>query len=310
MIEQCKICGLPDPGNKHFWREHRMSLSEYCLRHIARKDLHDGSPITWTGDLDSYLLQDFNSRATMKAALLSWPEDKARGWCLDAIRRRKAAKGVSRVPCEVELRSLTLPPTSFLDRIFAKDGGYHAAVSREIGLEPRFKEVIQKGFVFPDSTGEFKVVVDTREAKPLDFSGSVKIGKLDYGDYFCPSNPGVFFERKSLADLVGTMTAGFGRFNREIERAKSDKAYLVVLVESPINTALEFDKARFFSKTLKVTPKFVFHQIRAILQGHPNIQFLFLCGREEMVSTIKLLSRIGGAVRDIDLQHAKSLGVL
>jgi len=64
-----------------------------------------------------------------------------------------------------------------------------------------------------------RVVVDTREQTPWQFSDAVdvEIRKLDFGDYSVSGYEARWaIERKSLADLVGSLTAGRERFLREL----------------------------------------------------------------------------------------------
>lgn len=76
-----------------------------------------------------------------------------------------------------------------------------------------------------------KVIIDTREQLPLPFVVDVrtrgliteiKHEALSVGDYACEfedgHKPNIFFERKSISDLFGTMTSGYKRFKREYER--------------------------------------------------------------------------------------------
>lgn len=72
-----------------------------------------------------------------------------------------------------------------------------------------------------------KVIVDTREQMPLPFAtggiiSEVRHEALDIADYACEFEDGyqphIYFERKSLGDLFGTMTNGYDRFKREYER--------------------------------------------------------------------------------------------
>lgn len=90
-----------------------------------------------------------------------------------------------------------------------------------------------------------KLYVDTREQLPLEFEvdgvvTEVIRTKLPYGDYaagwedkkgnhieFMP----LFWERKGLGDLFGTLTSGMERFKREIERAKEDGISLIIIIE-------------------------------------------------------------------------------
>ena len=63
--------------------------------------------------------------------------------------------------------------------------------------------------------------------------------KLDVGDYGCLYQNGqeapLYFERKSLSDLFGTLGKGHRRFKREIERAKASNATLVMLIEGTLS---------------------------------------------------------------------------
>jgi ERCC4-type nuclease len=102
------------------------------------------------------------------------------------------------------------------------------------------------------------VLCDTREQKRLDFSEfpgvtSTRVQKLDFGDY-CVEFEGklagmkapIVVERKSLGDLWGTMTSGYPRFRREMERAKEAKTKLVLAVEANYADVLQgFDRSEF-----------------------------------------------------------------
>ena len=83
------------------------------------------------------------------------------------------------------------------------------------------------------------LIQDTREQLALDFSGIEGIEKveemaLSYGDYnaICHGRPvPIFFERKGLQDLFGTMTSGYDRFKKEMARAKEANVKLILIVE-------------------------------------------------------------------------------
>lgn len=63
---------------------------------------------------------------------------------------------------------------------------------------------------------------------------------LSCGDYGCQFEDGYrppfYFERKSLGDLYGTMTHGYKRFKKELERAKSEGIKLFLLCEDSLQT--------------------------------------------------------------------------
>lgn len=67
------------------------------------------------------------------------------------------------------------------------------------------------------------IQIDTREKLPLAFHRfKSEVCKLDFGDYGIKghsdlNNPGFIIERKSLSDLIGSLTCGRDRFFREVE---------------------------------------------------------------------------------------------
>ena len=59
--------------------------------------------------------------------------------------------------------------------------------------------------------------------------------KLDVGDYTAEYSNGercpIYFERKGLGDLFGTMGKGYARFKREMELAKKLNVRLILAIE-------------------------------------------------------------------------------
>jgi ERCC4-type nuclease len=92
-----------------------------------------------------------------------------------------------------------------------------------------------------------KIIIDTREQKPLEFNHKyiteIISKKLDVGDYACEYTDGfippIYFERKSLEDLVGSLSKGYKRFRKEIIRAKENNVLLVILIEASITKVLK-----------------------------------------------------------------------
>ena len=81
---------------------------------------------------------------------------------------------------------------------------------------------------------EITIIQDTREALPLDFTGfrgisSIRAG-LKTGDYSIAGyEDKICFERKSVPDLISTLSAGHERFLREVERMKSyEESYILI----------------------------------------------------------------------------------
>jgi hypothetical protein len=81
-----------------------------------------------------------------------------------------------------------------------------------------------------------KIIVDSREQAPFAFQHEryagtiVEAGTLDTGDYSLAGlTDRVAAERKSLPDLVGCLSGGRERFERELQRAAALDAFAVVV---------------------------------------------------------------------------------
>ncbi len=82
-----------------------------------------------------------------------------------------------------------------------------------------------------------KILVDSREQAPYSFAGyaaTVEAGTLQTGDYSLVGlHDKIALERKSLADLTGTFTAGRERFIRECGRGQGLE-YFGLIVEGSL----------------------------------------------------------------------------
>ena len=88
---------------------------------------------------------------------------------------------------------------------------------------------------------EYEILIDTREQRPLKFKRNVKIMKLDYGDYAFSSSEAsckAFVERKAVGDFLGTISGGYERFLREIQRSVDDDANLIIFDENYKNEVM------------------------------------------------------------------------
>lgn len=85
---------------------------------------------------------------------------------------------------------------------------------------------------------EIILVVDSREQTELSFDkfrniNTVRKG-LKTGDYSIQGyEDQITFERKSVQDLVGTLTSGHTRFLREMERMRAFKAKYILIEHTP-----------------------------------------------------------------------------
>lgn len=134
------------------------------------------------------------------------------------------------------------------------------------------------------------IIEDTREQTPLDFSGfrgveSVRSG-LKTGDYSVQGyEDKICFERKSVADLVGTLIGGHERFLREMDRMKDyeDKYILVEHTASKVYLYCERHGVEYKFDTI----------IQSLLAYayHYRVRVRFCKNREDMADYIVKKSR-------------------
>lgn len=140
------------------------------------------------------------------------------------------------------------------------------------------------------------LLIDTREQKPLDFSlykerfSHIVKMKLEAGDYSILGHEDtISFERKSLGDLVSTLTQGKDRFLRELEKLK-DYRYAAIVVEASYGAIVNPANNRYtFSRA---NPRSIVGMLQAI-QLRYNIDIIYSGSRrnseELIVSRIEAL---------------------
>ena len=309
---KCKVCGKEFEADKQLHahlKAHGLRMASYYQEYYPRKDLFSGETIKFKSK-EYYFSNDFNSRTNMQRWLKSKHPEEARKYCTGLLKDRIEKKDLKLAPTQVELRTIMSPPVQYYE-IILKD--YYKACSK-LGLKNRFSSVAAQEAFKEQIDTDVKICVDTREQTPLKLEHPIKIAGLKFGDYtledpekccFC------YIERKSIRDFVGTLSGGFERFKNEIKRAKESGAYLVVLVERKINECMVFNKLPYVSRKVKVTPEYIFRNVRDLLQEFEDLQFLFVDGREESSRVMKkLLFDTNCSARDFDLQLAYDLKVL
>lgn len=309
----CKIDGEAFPSEKELHkhiRKHSLRLAEYYQKYHPRYDLHDNKIIKFKNK-EYYFSHDFNSKTSLKAWLKSQPQSKAKEYCVELLKKRKEEKELIYSPSQVELRSIMSPPIQYYNELFGWDGYYKLCSKLEFKNKYKIFNDIVSGAEY--NKPEYKIYVDTREQKPLKFNRPIEVKTLKFGDYAFSSSQascGCHIERKSLTDLIGTISGGYERFHNEIKRAQEAEAYLVVLVEEKINNALAFNFLPHISRKIKATPDFIFHRIRTLIQRYPHIQFLFVDGRKESSRVMERIFTCGGVYKQVDLQLAYDLKIL
>lgn len=127
------------------------------------------------------------------------------------------------------------------------------------------------------------ILVDNREKSELEFNHSYITGiehtTLSCGDYGCRYNdnhiPAVFFERKSISDLFGTLSKGYKRFKKEIMRSKEQQVLLVIIIEGSLTKVL-----KGYERSQRSGDEIV-QQLFTLMCKH-HIPFVCCSNREEM----------------------------
>jgi len=315
-MTKCKECEKEfknDRGLHAHIKLHKLKVQDYYYKFFPRKDLHSGEKILFKNK-EQYLSSDFNNKNNMRYWLKSSPKKVAQRYAKDILLKRKKRKKLNFAPSQIELRTITAPPVQFYNDIF---GDYYE-VCKELDLKNKFK-ILPKERLTVDpkhDKDDYSILVDTREQQPLKFSYPIEVQTLPFGDYALSDlklSCNCFIERKSLNDFIGTLSGGYSRFRNEIERAIFNDCYLVVLVERNLNDCKSFNYLSEIKKkmtTLKVTPDYIFHNVRELLQDYHQLQFLFVDGREESARVIEKILTTGCAYKDIDLQYAYDMKLL
>jgi DNA excision repair protein ERCC-4 len=118
-------------------------------------------------------------------------------------------------------------------------------------------------------------LVDTREQAPFEFPGCQTVrAALLVGDYSVAGLEGVVaVERKSLDDLLGCLTTGRERFEKELVRGRGLR-YFAVVVERPLGDILD---GRFRNG---ITPEAAFQSLIAFSVRY-RLPFFFCQSRAE-----------------------------
>ena len=78
-----------------------------------------------------------------------------------------------------------------------------------------------------------KILIDTREQQPYTFETESERATLRTGDYSLEGGEHlVAIERKSVDDLIGCLTTGRGRFERELHRGRGLNYFALVIEAS------------------------------------------------------------------------------
>lgn len=284
---------------RKYLKEHGFdNQKEYFLKVYDKRDPYTNEAIPFDNKIQ-YLQQNFMNRSNINRWIIENPVDGEK-YLREKLEERKKEKELKYALNACDLRSLkTFPVLSAIK----KAGFKWTIINQDLGLELKYD---YNNIIFnPIEDKEF--FIDTKEQKPLEFDKSAVL-KLAYGDYVAKNSEGlVFVERKSISDLWTTLSNGFERFKREIERAKQDGVYITVVVEYPIYKAITYNHQKRFSKS---SAEFIFSRIRSLHQDYKNVQFVFSGDRRKSKRLIEFIFSNEKDIPNWDLQFLLDLKVI
>lgn len=301
MNVKCKICGKSFKNNKglhmHLSKIHNVFPNEYYVRMYERKDKLTGELLPFH-DADSYFNIDFISNENLEKWAETAPEKEVKNYILSRLNYRIENKKLKHAPNHIEIKTYDLPSIDLYKKFF----GSYSAACKELGYEPLYSKGLSKDFFKEDpALSDIRILVDTREQLPLKFKNTTSM-KLDFGDYAVSGEhyDYTYVDRKSESDFKSTMTSGFDRFKREMDRAKSFDSYLFIVVESTMQEVIDNNKKTSYSANLP----YLWHNVRLMTHDYKgNCQFVFSGGREQSKKIIPKLLTQGKKNWDTDLQY-------
>lgn len=295
---KCKVCGqefTSEKGLHMHLKKHQMDLATYYTTYHPRKNLFTGEPLPFKNKSD-YFSKDFSTRKQ----LIKWCEqadpEVAQKYTLQKLKDRIKDKKLKKGPNHLELKIAGLPDLQIYKKLF----GSYSDVCKKAGVKPLFSKKLNEN-LFKKDFSDLKIFIDTRENQPLSFKNSSEL-KLDFGDYTAAGDDYsyTYVDRKAEQDFKGTMSGGFDRFKRELERARDFKSFLFVVIESDLNKIYKNNKFGAHKSNLN----FIYHNMRVLTHDFNDCcQFLFTGSREKSEKFIPKILKMGKQVWGVDLQY-------
>ncbi len=302
MIKECLICNKESPEVGHFYKVHRIKIEDYCHQHSPRFNKLTKKLLKFKS-VEQYFNQDFEDRQELKAWMDVSDKEEIKKYLVEFLTKRKVQKNLIYLPSQFESRTLIFPSISFLVKFF-KDFDILEFLSNEVGLINRFNYNQQLDY----NTKELKFLIDTRESLPLDLPNKT-ISKLEQGDYSVIGQENITIDRKSLIDGLGTLSGGFERFEREIQRSKEINQTIILMWECEFQELNNFNEKRHL-KYVKASPEFILHRARELCQRYDNFQIACIKSRNNGIEFLKKIFTLKNSIQTVDLQYFIERGLL
>ena len=275
-------------------KKHKILLGDYYVKHFARKNKLTGDLLPFK-NYNDYFSKDFSQPHQLMEWCESAEEDEVKDYIIKILKRRVDDKKLKYGPSDLELISCGLPSVD----LYKKHFGSYTEACRLCGVKPLLYKNLPKSF--DSDYSETKILIDTREQQPLRFKNQEKY-KSDVGDYSVEASNYDYthVDRKSFGDFCGTLTSGYSRFCKELDRCRDIGCYLFVVMEFPYEEMQEINKKSY--KKYKLD--YVFHNVREIQQKYSQFcQFVFAGSREKSQELIPKLLILGKKLWHTDVNY-------
>lgn len=294
----CKECGQSFAAlrslHSHL-KVHGMGCPEYYVKNFARKNLLTGELLPFK-DYNSYFEHDFINAQQMNKWCNENPAEIVKPYILAKLKKRKDEKSLEYAPSYLDLKLSRMPSVES----YRKHFGSYALAAKEVGLKIWNKDKLPADFL--SVPPNLQILIDTREQKPLSFANSQTM-KLDLGDYTIGSDnySYTYVDRKSASDFKGTMTLGYERFQKEMERAREFGCFIFVVIESSIS---EIYAQNHYKQFHKANLDFIWHQLKEMQRNYKDCcQFIFSGSREKSEDLIPKILYHGKKLWRVDMQY-------
>ena len=125
------------------------------------------------------------------------------------------------------------------------------------------------------------IITDTREQTPWSFDEHLvlnSVGTIKTADYKLEGDDTFGIERKSLDDFVGTISTGWDRFKREIQRMHDWDAKVIIVESDYISCCFSEHDGKIIPPThnhYMITPQFIMKQIAVLTLMNVSILFAY-----------------------------------
>jgi hypothetical protein len=297
MSFKCKECGQDFDTTRSLHthiKKHYMFLGDYYVKHFQRKNKLTGELLPFKNYKD-YFAKDFSQPHQLMEWCKCTGDQEVKEYIAQLLKKRTEEKGLSMCPTEIELLSSGLPGIA----VYKKHFGSYTEACSFCSVKPLLDKNIPKEF--NNDYSKTKILIDTREQQPLSFENSEPF-KLDVGDYGVTASDYdyTFVDRKSFGDFCGTVTVGYSRFCKELDRCRSLGNYMFIVVE----TAFEDMEEENMNSYKRFKLNYVYHNMRELQRNYKDCcQFVFAGSRDLSIELIPKLLILGKKLWSVDMQY-------